>query len=51
MYKEGNELGIIYMLIYGCFHCLDSVIYVRVCNLYSPRNKTTSCQHKLSKQI
>ena len=44
MYKEGNELFIIYPLIYG------SVLQVRAYCFYSPRNQTTSCQYKLSKK-
>jgi len=39
MHKEGNELCIIYLLIYG------SVIWVRAYYFYSPRNQTTSCQY------
>jgi len=42
MNKEGNELCIIYPLIYG------SVLEVRAYYFYSPRNQTTSCQYKLS---
>ena len=45
MCKEGNELCIIYTLIYG------SVLYVRAYYFYSPRNQTTSCQYKLSKKL
>ena len=44
MCKEGNEMCIIYTLIYG------SVLYVRAYYFYSPRNQTTSCQYKLSKK-
>jgi len=43
MYKEGNELCISYTLIYGY------VLYVRAYYFYIPRNQTTSCQYKLSK--
>ena len=43
MHKEGNELCIMYPLIYG------SVLQVRAYYFYSPRNQTTSCQYKLSK--
>ena len=45
MHKEGNELCIIYLLIYG------SVLKVRANYFYSPRNQTTSCQYKLSKKL
>jgi len=44
MHKEGNELCIIFPLIYG------SVLYVRAYYFYSPRNQTTSCQYRLSKK-
>jgi len=45
MHKEGNELCIIYPLVYG------SVLYVRAHYFYSPRNQTTSGQYKLSKTL
>jgi len=44
MHKEGNELCIIYLLIY------ESVLWVRAYYFISPRNQTTSCQYKLSKK-
>jgi len=43
MYKERNELCIIHPLILGF------VLKVRAYYFYSPRNQTTSCQYKLSK--
>ena len=49
VHKEGNELCIIYTLICGSFHGHESLLQVRACYLYSPRNQTTSCQNKPSK--
>ena len=49
MHKEGNQLCIIYSIKYGCYHRLESVLYVRDYYFYIPHNQTTSCQYKLSK--